>query len=242
VSGCGGSAYELEYQPLELCSQSLDTSRLQGGSASSSSVHARRPPSDSRSKRSKIVQSSEAVSAAAAEKEAAANTRRASKWAAAGYISKRLPPPVEEEEQLEDDDIISDSGDNMQGSMSFVVGDVARPSCVSGGTHFIMHCVDKCGSWPDRGVFKALTDAHGEQIAEAYELAVKMKDVHLGDAHFVTLSSSSPGPVCRVHSVVLPPLQLHATTLKPPRGIIYQLNFAGSAGLSRAAVGRQSSH
>ncbi len=242
VSGCSGAAYELEYQPLELGSQSLDTSRLQGGNSSSSSVHARRPPPDSRSKRSKIVQSSEAVSAAAAEREAAANTRRASKWAAAGYISKRLPPPVEEEECHEDDDIIADSGDTMQGSMSFVVGDVARPSCVSGGTHFILHCVDKCGSWPDRGVFKALTDAHGQQIAEAYELAEKMKDVHLGDAHCVTLSSSSPGSVCRVHSVVPLPLHLHAKMLKSPRVFIYLLIFAGSAGLSRATIGWQSSH
>ncbi len=204
VSGGSGACYELEYQPLELGSTSLDTSRLQGGVAISDAGHARRPVADASSRRSRDVPSAEAASEAAAAKAAAAKTRRAAKWEAAGYTSQRLPLPADDDVSLEDVSIAAESDDGSRpGCLSFVVGDAARPSCTAGGRHFIMHCVDDGGSWPDRGVFKALSDAHGTQIAEAYELAHKMKDLHLGDAHCVPLSSSSSRRASGVHSVVL---------------------------------------
>jgi hypothetical protein len=203
VSGGSGASYELEYQPLELAGASLDTSRLQGGTTSSAAGHARRSVADASSRRSKDAPSADAVSAAAAAKAAAAKTRRAAKWEAAGYVSQRLPLP---DDDVSHDDVgvlaeVEEGG--RQGCMSFVVGDVALPSCAASGRHFIMHCVDDGGSWPDRGVFKALSDAHGAQVREAYELADKMKDLHLGDAHCVHLSSSSSHQVSGVHSVVL---------------------------------------
>ncbi len=204
ISGGGGASYELEYQPLELASQSLDISRLQGGSVSSASVHSRRPVTDAGSKRPKDAQSADAVAAAAATKAAAAKTRCAAKWEAAGYISKKLCPPLDDDVSLDAVDMLAEFEEGTrQGSMVFVVGDVSRPSCVTGGRHYIMHCVDRGGSWPDRGVFKALNDAHGSHIKEAYELASKMKDLHLGDAHCIPLSGIHSDAVSCVHSVVL---------------------------------------
>ena len=207
VAGGSGAAYELEYQPLELGSQSLDTSRLQG-KVSSASARLRQPGAEAGPRRSKEKPSADAVSAAAAAKAEAAQTRRAAKWATAGYVSQRLPPPCLEDDASPDvDEIIAESeGEgSVQGGMTFVVGNVARPSCVGVGRQYILHCVDCSGAWPDRGVFKALSDAHGPQIETAYEFAANMRDLHLGDAHCFPLNSSSSGAGAGpcAHSVVL---------------------------------------
>lgn len=202
VAGGGGAAYELEYQPLELDGQSLDASRLQGQTTTSASARMRHIAADTRARSSKRELPADAVLAAATAKEEAARTRRAAKWAAEGYSSLRLPLLAEEEDNADDlmADILESSA---QGCMSFVVGDVARPMCRAEGRHYILHCVDRGGSWPDRGVFSALNRAHGTQIQKAYEFAAKMKDLRLGDAHCVSLSTATSEPASAAHSVVL---------------------------------------
>ena len=202
VAGGGGAAYKLEYQPLELGGRSLDVSRLQGQTTTAAPARMRHIAAETRARSSKRELPADAVLAAAAAKEEAARTRRTAKWAAEGYRSLRLPPLAEEEDNADDlmADILESSA---QGCMSFVVGDVARPMCRAEGRHYILHCVDRGGSWPDRGVFSALNRAHGTQIQKAYELAAKMKDLHLGDAHCVSLSTATSEPAFAAHGVVL---------------------------------------
>ncbi len=204
VSGGGGAAYELDYQPLELSGGSLDVSRLQGQTAIVGTARTRHVAASARAPSATVDMSADAVLAAAAAKTESARTRRIAKWTAAGYSSLRLPPPGDEEDEHDAADVLAEAFESAaQGCMSFVVGDVARPACRAGARHYILHCVDSGGAWPDRGVFSAINRVHGTQIQDAYELAAKMKDLHLGDAHCVPLSAATSEPACTIHSVVL---------------------------------------
>jgi hypothetical protein len=204
VAGGSGTSYELDYQPLELGGHSLDVSRLQGQATASASTRVRNAATNSRAKSAKERSSAEAGPDSEKKRTESSHTRRAVKWAAAGYSSLRLPPLAECEEEHDADDVVAEVLEGgRQGHMSFVVGDVARPACSSGGRHFILHCVDSGGSWPDRGVFSALNQAYGTQIQKAYEFAARMKDLHPGDAHCLPLRAVTSETASAIHSVVL---------------------------------------
>jgi hypothetical protein len=203
TSGCG-AAYELEYQPLELGGLHLNTSHLRRRVSAAIVVSGRdgTVSSGSRPRQSRDAPPSDAVPAASASKA----EKRLAKWAAAGYVSRRLSFIGDEKNSLDLEEVVAAcEDDSVAESVLFVVGDVARPSYRAGFVHFILHCVDASGTWPERGVFKALDDAFGTAIKDSYHFASRMKDLHLGDAHCVTLrhADSVPGTVTGIDSIVL---------------------------------------
>lgn len=72
--------------------------------------------------------------------------------------------------------------------INYTVGDVTRPkNAKEGKGSLIVHCVDINGKWGSGGVFSAL-DRLSNGIGKQYELADKMKDLHLGDVHIININ------------------------------------------------------
>ncbi|KAI8520689.1 Chromodomain-helicase-DNA-binding protein 1-like [Branchiostoma belcheri] len=71
-------------------------------------------------------------------------------------------------------------------AINYVMGDVTHPQCTGDQDAIIVHCVDDSGSWGQGGLFSALS-ARSSQPEMQYQLAGKMKDLALGDAHLIAV-------------------------------------------------------
>ncbi|XP_063967719.1 chromodomain-helicase-DNA-binding protein 1-like [Lytechinus pictus] len=111
-------------------------------------------------------------------------------WEARGYESSNIAMEMED-----DDDEGSEDGDvNLSGDSSeeegvalrYVRGDATHPINTSGQNAIVVHCVDDSGSWGRGGLFSALA-RRSPQPERLYELAGKMRDLNLGDAHLIPI-------------------------------------------------------
>ncbi|EJW87399.1 hypothetical protein WUBG_01691 [Wuchereria bancrofti] len=106
-------------------------------------------------------------------------TRKAMKWLKNNYKSSSLP--LQEVHDVQHGDSSTDFGPH------FVYGSVTDTLKVptDNSDHaLIVHVVDDSGSFGRGGVFDALR-RKSQQIVDRYELAGKMDDLHVGDAHLV---------------------------------------------------------
>ncbi|CAH3042058.1 unnamed protein product [Porites evermanni] len=106
-------------------------------------------------------------------------------WKDNSYIS--LNAALDEEEEDEDNerkDLFEEEEENDQKDIQYVRGDVTHPINTHGRDAIIVHCVDDSGRWGQGGIFTALS-RRSLQPETQYELASRMKDLKLGDAHLV---------------------------------------------------------
>lgn len=129
-----------------------------------------------------------------------ADKREATKhkgWAEMGYMSLNLPMPANPtaaassggggpavmSDYFQGKPTASDEG------VEHVVGDATKPSAAArAGTMatIILHAVDNSGDWINRGMFAAINRI-SPAVQSAYEDAAEARDLHLGDAHAVSV-------------------------------------------------------
>lgn len=105
--------------------------------------------------------------------------KKAMKWLQNNYTSSSLP--LHQEDQLQDDD----SG--VYFGPHFVYGSVlnTQKSPNDNSDHaLIVHVVDDSGTFGHSGIFFALRKK-SQLVVDTYELAGRMDDLHLGDAHII---------------------------------------------------------
>ncbi|CAH3149874.1 unnamed protein product [Porites lobata] len=106
-------------------------------------------------------------------------------WKDNNYISLNAALDEEEEEEGNDrKDLFEEEVENDQKDIQYVRGDVTHPINTRGRDAIIVHCVDDSGRWGQGGIFTALS-RRSLQPETQYELASRMKDLKLGDAHLV---------------------------------------------------------
>ncbi|XP_074119361.1 chromodomain-helicase-DNA-binding protein 1-like isoform X1 [Sminthopsis crassicaudata] len=116
------------------------------------------------------------------KKEEAQDKKKMAWWESNDYQSLCLPSEESETDEVEEgndeSDIEFSYEDQDQISINYVVGDVTHPRA---GTEdaIIVHCVDDSGRWGRGGLFTALK-VRSSKPKRMYELAGKMKDLHLG--------------------------------------------------------------
>ncbi|XP_030837594.1 chromodomain-helicase-DNA-binding protein 1-like isoform X1 [Strongylocentrotus purpuratus] len=127
-----------------------------------------------------------------AEMQRAEERRRRLKdmWEARGYESSNVAMETEEDE---DDEASEDGNVDLSGdaedvgvALRYVRGDVTHPINTGDQDAIVVHCVDDSGSWGHGGLFSALA-RRSPQPERLYELAGKMRDLNLGDAHLVPI-------------------------------------------------------
>uniref|UniRef100_A0A915PGC4 Uncharacterized protein n=1 Tax=Setaria digitata TaxID=48799 RepID=A0A915PGC4_9BILA len=107
------------------------------------------------------------------------NEQKMKKWLQSGYKSGSLP--LREVDEIQDTDI------NPSYGPYFVYGsvtDAQKAPTDNSDCALIIHVVDDSGVFGCGGVFDALREK-SQQIIKTYELAGKMGDLHLGDAHLI---------------------------------------------------------
>lgn len=108
-------------------------------------------------------------------------------WKDNNYISLNAALDDEEEgEENENKDLFDEEEDSQLKDIQYVHGDVTHPINTRGSDAIIVHCVDDSGRWGQGGLFSALS-RRSSQPETQYELAGKMKDLKLGDAHLVAV-------------------------------------------------------
>lgn len=106
--------------------------------------------------------------------------RKLELWEESGYCSANIGAESDgEEDEFEEEEEEKEGCD-----LGYLRGDVTHPQCLGDEDALILHCVDNSGHWGRGGVFSALL-ARSTAPKLQYELAHKMKDLHLGDAHIV---------------------------------------------------------
>ncbi|VDO59655.1 unnamed protein product [Onchocerca flexuosa] len=106
-------------------------------------------------------------------------TRKAMKWIKNNYKSGSLP--------LQEVPEIQHGDDSINFGLHYVYGSVTdtQKTPNDNSNHaLIVHVVDNSGVFGNGGVFDALR-RKSQKIVDTYELAGKMGDLHLGDAHLV---------------------------------------------------------
>ncbi|XP_019639122.1 PREDICTED: chromodomain-helicase-DNA-binding protein 1-like [Branchiostoma belcheri] len=116
--------------------------------------------------------------------------RREAKWKSHGYTTCNIAMETDEEESDDEVTMITDDDDEEEDvdrrAINYVMGDVTHPQCTGDQDAIIVHCVDDSGSWGQGGLFSALS-ARSSQPEMQYQLAGKMKDLALGDAHLIAV-------------------------------------------------------
>uniref|UniRef100_A0A8C3C8U1 Chromodomain helicase DNA binding protein 1 like n=1 Tax=Cairina moschata TaxID=8855 RepID=A0A8C3C8U1_CAIMO len=104
-------------------------------------------------------------------------------WESNHYTSSCLPS---EESDSEEESEEGESGLNVEldyrdvdlNCIKYVMGDVTHPKAEEEDA-IIVHCLDDSGRWGRGGLFTAL-ETRSDQPRKVYEMAGKMKDLHLG--------------------------------------------------------------
>ncbi|XP_022089651.1 chromodomain-helicase-DNA-binding protein 1-like [Acanthaster planci] len=106
-------------------------------------------------------------------------------WEANDYESANIAMETDEEDEEEEEDDLSmlDDGNEVR-TIQYVSGDVTQPINTGDRDAIVVHCVDDSGSWGKGGLFTAL-QRRSDQPETQYELAGKMQDLALGDAHLI---------------------------------------------------------
>ncbi|XP_078700136.1 chromodomain-helicase-DNA-binding protein 1-like [Branchiostoma floridae x Branchiostoma belcheri] len=116
--------------------------------------------------------------------------RREAKWKSHGYNTCNIAMETDEEESDEEVTMVTDDDVEVEDvdrrAINYVMGDVTHPQCTGDQDAIIVHCVDDSGSWGQGGLFSALS-ARSSQPEMQYQLAGKMKDLALGDAHLIAV-------------------------------------------------------
>ncbi|XP_078362236.1 chromodomain-helicase-DNA-binding protein 1-like isoform X2 [Oculina patagonica] len=105
-------------------------------------------------------------------------------WKDANYTSLNIA--LDEDEEDDNDDSFDEEDESERTDIQYVRGDVTHPINTRGSDAIIVHCVDDSGRWGQGGLFSALS-RRSLQPETQYELAGKMKDLKLGDAHLVSV-------------------------------------------------------
>ncbi|XP_038057160.1 chromodomain-helicase-DNA-binding protein 1-like [Patiria miniata] len=107
-------------------------------------------------------------------------------WEANDYESANIAMETDEEESEdeENDDFELLHDGNEARAIQYVSGDVTQPINTGDKDAIVVHCVDDSGSWGKGGLFTALK-RRSDQPETQYELAGKMRDLALGDAHLI---------------------------------------------------------
>ncbi|XP_027059374.1 chromodomain-helicase-DNA-binding protein 1-like isoform X2 [Pocillopora damicornis] len=106
-------------------------------------------------------------------------------WKDADYSTLNIANGEEEDED-ETKDSFDEEDEREQKDIRYVRGDVTHPIKICGSDAIIIHCVDDSGRWGQGGLFSALS-RRSTRPETQYELANRMKDLKLGDAHLVPL-------------------------------------------------------
>jgi len=139
----------------------------------------RKKRAEAAAKRAKIAEEEEIRRAIEKKK------RREKFWEANKYASSNIALEESESSEESEDDEIPDVEDTEgTAQINYVVGDVTLPLHTGNKDAIIIHCVDDSGRWGSGGLFTALS-RRSALPKEQYELAGKMKDLALGDAHLV---------------------------------------------------------
>ncbi|XP_071807715.1 chromodomain-helicase-DNA-binding protein 1-like [Asterias amurensis] len=107
-------------------------------------------------------------------------------WASNDYESVNIAMETDDEDEDEEDDTMTLEDDNDVKAIQYVSGDVTQPINTGDNDAIVVHCVDDSGSWGTGGLFTAL-HRRSDQPETQYELAGKMKDLALGDAHLISI-------------------------------------------------------
>ncbi|XP_077012008.1 chromodomain-helicase-DNA-binding protein 1-like isoform X2 [Tamandua tetradactyla] len=116
------------------------------------------------------------------KKEEAEHKKKMAWWESNNYQSLCLPSeesePEEPENEADESSAELDYKDPDLTSIKYVSGDVTHPQ-VGAEDAVIVHCIDDSGRWGRGGLFTAL-ETRSAEPRKIYELAGKMKDLHLG--------------------------------------------------------------
>jgi len=105
-------------------------------------------------------------------------------WRDASYTSYNIALDGDEEDDDESDESFDEEDENKQREIQYVRGDVTHPINTRGSDAIMVHCVDDTGRWGQGGLFSAIS--RRSLLPETqYELASRMRDLKLGDAHLV---------------------------------------------------------
>lgn len=110
-------------------------------------------------------------------------------WQRNDYTSYNIPvDSSSDEDEIESEGERAEEGGEgeVENQINYVVGDVTQPQNTGNADAIIVHCVDDSGRWGKGGLFSALS-ARSPQPQTQYELAGRMKDLHLGDAHVISV-------------------------------------------------------
>ncbi|XP_072016893.1 chromodomain-helicase-DNA-binding protein 1-like [Amphiura filiformis] len=112
-------------------------------------------------------------------------------WERNSYESANIAMDTDDEDEDEERDVLGfGSDDDDEGStsraMKYVRGDVTHPQNAGEKDAIVVHCVDDSGAWGQGGIFSALA-RRSDAPEIQYEIAGKMKDLALGDAHVVPI-------------------------------------------------------
>ncbi|XP_035687270.1 chromodomain-helicase-DNA-binding protein 1-like [Branchiostoma floridae] len=148
----------------------------------------RKKREEAAAKRAKLQEEAE-VRRAQVKKE-----RREAMWKSHGYTTCNIAMETDEEESDEEVTMVTDDDDDDdRRAINYVMGDVTHPQCTGDQDAIVVHCVDDSGSWGQGGLFSALS-ARSSQPEMQYELAGKMKDLALGDAHLIAVDDRESRP------------------------------------------------
>ena len=103
-------------------------------------------------------------------------------WKKHNYISLNLTLEEDEEEEEEEEEEL----DTSDRELHYLSGDVTRPQNTGDTDAIVIHCVDNSGQWGRGGLFSALA-ARSIEPQSCYELAGRMRDLKLGDAHLIPI-------------------------------------------------------
>ncbi|XP_074636907.1 chromodomain-helicase-DNA-binding protein 1-like [Acropora palmata] len=107
-------------------------------------------------------------------------------WKDYNYVSLNTALDDDEEDVDEESGALDEDDDSERKDIQYVRGDVTHPINTRSSDAIIVHCVDDSGWWGQGGLFSALS-RRSSQPETRYELAGKMKDLNLGDAHLVPI-------------------------------------------------------
>ncbi|XP_044168802.1 chromodomain-helicase-DNA-binding protein 1-like [Acropora millepora] len=108
-------------------------------------------------------------------------------WKDYNYVSLNTALDDDDDDDVdEESDALDEDDDSERKDIQYVRGDVTHPINTRSSDAIIVHCVDDSGCWGKGGLFSTLS-RRSSQPETRYELAGKMKDLNLGDAHLIQI-------------------------------------------------------
>ncbi|XP_062607988.1 chromodomain-helicase-DNA-binding protein 1-like isoform X1 [Saccostrea cucullata] len=113
-------------------------------------------------------------------------------WKSNSYVCSCVRFDSEDEDTEEEEDSglglgeEEEEGGQKSHAIHYVSGDVTHPIKTRNSVNLIIHCADDSGWWGKGGVFTAISK-RSHSVEEQYELAAKMKDIHVGDCHLISM-------------------------------------------------------